>query len=675
MVGRVACGFMACLGMVPGLQAEYPLVPAFERFGKQLPPAEAKALLVTELNCTQCHHHPDLLPKGAPVLDGVGARLQPEWLRAFLTNPQKTRPGTTMPDALAKLPPGKRAQQVDALVHFLVSQKEGWQAPRLGKYSDPHTGGRRFNRIGCAACHADPITTERRRNHQSAGLVSLENLAAKYRYAALTDFLLNPLTHRPGGRMPDLQLELQEAADVAAYLMDTLDETDNALRGGLQPFTAEENKAEQGRQVFRQSGCANCHALGRHGGALAAKGFDEALAAACTQVDYSLSPVQEEALTAGLPQPTVTWRVKHTLATLNCYACHERKGLGGPVEIQSGHFTGDETLGNEGRFPPPLTGAGRKLRPAWLGKVLNGTGQLRPYLHTRMPVFGQANVAHLVSDLGAVDVDPDPTIVLSGGEIEAGRILLGTEGGVGCITCHALGERQGLAMPGLALNGATDRYQPAWFQENLIAPAKTRPATLMPSFWPDGVAGNQTILDGDTTRQIAAIWSYIAELGKNPATVEPPPGYPGFEPGAFEIIPRDRPVVQRTFMEGAGTHAIAVGFPDGVHLAFDAERCRLAKVWRGRFMDASKTWFSRRDPSAVPLGRDVKVLAKSEDEPKRHFRGYTLDKSGVPTFLYREGKGEISDRFEPNGSGGFKRSTTVRLPGAGDARSEEEITW
>ncbi|MGY8691187.1 MAG: hypothetical protein ACKVHP_26040, partial [Verrucomicrobiales bacterium] len=109
------------------------------------------------------HTHPSRTSKGAPILDGVGARLQPDWLRAYLTDPQKAHPGATMPDVLAD------KTQVDALVHFLVSQKDGWKAPRLGKYSAPHTGKKLFARIGCITCHDYP---------------PLENLAAKYSYHA-----------------------------------------------------------------------------------------------------------------------------------------------------------------------------------------------------------------------------------------------------------------------------------------------------------------------------------------------------------------------------------------------------------------------------------------------------------------------------------------------------------
>ena len=225
-------------------------------------------------------------------------------------------------------------------------------------------------------------------------------------------------------------------------------------------------------------------------------------------------------------------------------------------------------------------------------------------------------------------------------------------------------------MQALSLAGATKRYRQGWFKRNLTHPMETRPGTLMPSFWPDGIAGNQSILGGDTDKQIAAIWRYL-DTG-----TELPPGYPEFDKHEFEIIPTDRPVVQRTAIAGAGTHAIAVGFPAGVHFAFDAAKCRLALVWRGRFIDGYNSWFSRMKPSAEPLGGDVHVVTDDEDADARYFfKGYTLDQTGVPTFLYSEGSVAITDRIEPNGEGGFRRTVKrTDTPGSTVATSTS-ISW
>jgi hypothetical protein len=159
------------------------------------------------------------------------------------------------------------------------------------------------------------------------------------------------------------------------------------------------------------------------------------------------------------------------------------------------------------------------------------------------------------------------------------------------------------------------------------------------------------VLGGDTERQIASIWTYLRLGG------DLPPGFPKHDTGEFEIEVGAWPVVQRTMMPGAGTHAIAVGFPHGVHFVYDALNCRVAGVWRGRFLDGYNPWFSRKNPTAEPLGEAVKMLPAVPPHRDRHFMGYRLGKGRVPEFLYRDEHGEVTVRIKPAGKD-FLMSTT-----------------
>lgn len=187
----------------------------------------------------------------------------------------------------------------------------------------------------------------------------------------------------------------------------------------------------------------------------------------------------------------------------------------------------------------------------------------------------------------------------------------------------------------------------------------------MPTFFPDGISQNRELLEGNADRQIAAIWGYLSDLPRQPlpAKIEQARGED------FELKPTDRPILLRTFMRDAGPHAIAVGFPQGVHFAFDAERLRLATAWGGRFLDAQGTWFIRSAPPADPLGdRAVRIdrelpfrgepgtLAAADTatavaaDPAAtigHFSGFRLDDRGVPTLLYRLGDRQVEDRITP----------------------------
>ena len=123
-----------------------------------------------------------------------------------------------------------------------------------------------------------------------------------------------------------------------------------------------------------------------------------------------------------------------------------------------------------------------------------------------------------------------------------------------------------------------------------------------------------------------------------------------------------RPVVLRTFMADAGTHAILVGFPAGVHVAYDGRDCRPALTWKGRFFDAYGTWFSRFAPFEKPLGESVVAWpAPSDAADTRKFEGYRLDAAGVPTFLFSVGGVPVAERFEPAENGSLRRTLTWNL--------------
>lgn len=61
-------------------------------------------------------------------------------------------------------------------------------------------------------------------------------------------------------------------------------------------------------------------------------------------------------------------------------------------------------MGDEGRVPPALDGAGDKLNEAWLKTILNEGAKDRPYMTTRMPKFGNAAADALVPRLIASDL-------------------------------------------------------------------------------------------------------------------------------------------------------------------------------------------------------------------------------------------------------------------------------
>lgn len=630
-------------GCMPVSLAE-PLVVGFERFHASAPSAEGGRLLFNELGCANCHAKETALPpRKGPVIQNISHRINASWLREYLLTPDSHRSGATMP----RLFENKEREDVEAVIHYLSSLKPANVRPlRPSRHTDAERGQRLFHTMGCVACHEPEPEIE-----TSYRSVPFPDFKRKYSLTSLTEFLKNPLVHRPLGRMPQFDMTSQDANDLAGYLMNH-EGSDPAVAPGVEAFSVNTDLIKRGRAVVTEKRCAACHdlptdwsrdlaVLGQSSGGC----LNEHPPAGLPK--YSLSELQRESLRLFLanetPSTAPETRLTLTQHALNCLACHERDGVGGPDAARRRFFAGNEGLGDSGKFPPPLTGAGHKLQTKWLQGVLKGTNRVRPYLKTRMPFYGRLTDG-LAEQFAAVD-SIHPKSSLPEGDAEAGRKLLGTEGGNSCITCHRWGARDSLGIPGMDIRNMAGRLNADWLHDYLVNPGAYRPNTLMPSFWPDGHAANRDILDGDTEGQIASIIAFAKDGEGEPL------GFPEVESDAYELIPKHRPIVLRTFMENVGTHAILVGFPEGTHLAYDGLNARPALAWRGRFFNGYNTWFSRFAPFEKPLGEAIVAWPENGSSNDRTFMGYRLDGAGVPTFLWSVGKVKVEERFESTGRG------------------------
>jgi mono/diheme cytochrome c family protein len=600
-----------------------------------------------------------------------------------------------MPDMFAGWEEAEKRAAIDAIVALLATQREPLpplqstaSRPIAVQYwakGDRLRGSHLYHSVGCVACHAarDPslavqrqpaLTPEDLEELEELGLtamsapvqpVPLPEIAAKYTARSLTRFLLDPLVIRPSGRMPNLKLSPDEAADIAAYLLADADSSGTAIARAEQ-----EALVATGRDLFRQLACARCHAATVDDDSVAPTldELDHSPRAGCLsdpqrgRPHYGLNQSQRARLRQAIAQPTATDVVDLRMRQLNCYACHQRDDRGGVGPQQREYFQtiGDVDLGDEGRLPPPLTGVGRKLKPTWIEKVLAGSGELRPYLTIRMPIHGAA-AAPLAQQFADQDrtATTDTRVVAVESAVDAGRQLMD----IGCIQCHPVGGEHLPGVIGVDLGTIGQRINADWFRAFLLDPASLKSGTRMPSFFRNGHSSSHDILAGNVEQQIASLWSYLSESEKYPL----PAKVEQFRAHNFELVPTDKPRLLRTFMNQAGPHAIAVGFPAGVHFAFDAERVQVAQFWRGRFLDAHGTWFNRFTPPAEPLGDDIVNLAGpaagdlspmsgSHAAADRRFQGYRLDAEGVPTFLYAVGDLQVADTLRPTDQQGFQRS-------------------
>lgn len=586
-----------------------------------------------------------------------------------------------------------------------------------------------FHTIGCVACHAPdadyPVTvtaSDRRLEEmleqldpeelQELGLyesarrvesVPLHDPAGKFSRQSLTHFLLDPYTVHAESRMPHFGLLPTEAADLAEWLMVSRSNaaTDNADVLSEIPHPAAGNDAAAvaaGRRWFNRLGCSACHRTGpgerpdddpADAGLPGWESLDPESATGCLtagdtpaatgnpstpvprwhftdgQRDALLSALRETESDDEQPPQRIVFQ---TLATRNCFACHEREGLGGVGRFRRAYFStaGEIDFGDEGRLPPPLTGVGAKLIAGHMTRVLRGDGAVRPHLQIRMPQFRGTDIEALPQVLAACDVSDTTTgqKVSAADSVsslrDAGRSLMDT----GCVQCHQFAGNTLPGIVGVELSGISGRVREDWFIRFMRNPTGLKKNTRMPTFFPNGRSQRADVLDGDPDRQIAAMWHYLKTLpqGSLPATIE------RARSADYELRPTDRPVILRTFMQNAGPHAVAVGFPTGIHLAFDAEHLRLAEIWTGRFLDAEGTWFVRSAPAAAPLGTSVaefETLAGVEidNNPadiQASFRGYRVRPDGTPVFQYRIGSLAVTDEFTSPDSSTIRRVIGVR---------------
>lgn len=672
VIGLVCAGTAAAAPAVPGLAGKHPLAEA-----------EVGHLLLGELKCAACHtpKEPSTLDRAAPDLAEVGGRVDPEYLKRFLVSPEAAHPGSTMPDVLAGEPADERAKIAEALTHFLAAQSPKKFERQAVDAKDAVAGKALFHSVGCVTCHAprDDAGKELPRD----GAIGLSHAPAKYSAAALAEFLFQPHRVRPSGRMPDMKLTPTEAKAVAGYLLGATDAKPAA-------FQSDAKLAALGKQHFERLNCASCHKLGDLPAAKPIAALDGAdLTKGCVSKQpgkgprFALDDGQVKAIRAALavkaePASDKT-RVALTLTAFNCLGCHTRDKFGGVSEETDPFFTSSEKeLGDDGRIPPPLTLVGAKLTKVALKKVLFDGDGVRPHMATRMPQYGEPNLRHLPDLFATLDaVKPVafklPGVVAAGAAAKdparekemraAGRELVGDKG-LGCVACHTFNGKSA-GKKAVDLLTTTDRLQPGWYYQFMQDPAAFRPRIVMPTSWPKGEAMHKKILDGDTHRQLESIWYYLS-LG----TSAPDPS--GVQNPETLLSATDAARTYRGRSTVAGFRGIAVGFPEKLSYAFNAETGTMTGLWAGDFIRVNRggQGSGNFNPAGkfVPLHRDVSfhdlpdekaawplrpVMTKEAPAnpdplyPKNlgyQFKGYHTDDASVPTFMYKSGETDIEDR-------------------------------
>ncbi len=544
---------------------------------------KAKRMLV-DLGCYGCHEIRGFenAERIGPSLARISQKLEPAWVYGWMRNNREFRAHTRMPNPMYT---HEEALAATAYLYSVSEKDSWTPARMAsqGNAANGETLIATVGCKACHVVTEED--RQARTNGLSYDVApDLGVVGAKATPEWLFDWIKNPKRFAPETRMPNLRLSDKEAADIVAYLMQlsrnaALPEN---YKTSL-PDLNDENLIKEGRAVVRNFGCHGCHAIpgmeneGRvsvslnefgaktveelfYGDALASgavvktwEGWTEgklknsrmyATEAVIQRMpNYQMS--DEDATTMAVLLRSWDGRVigdryvkpfhgkdenihkgRLLARQLNCTGCHIIEGEGGditPTLISALQKEGLDETAASAYAPPNLLGEGQKVQSEWLFHFLKEpqTGQIRPWLRTRMPTFElsdqEANTLityfkSLADEATGFTFLPNYQLTA---EQRSGALQLVAPDNLACFSCHQQGSKKpegppdGWA-PDLAM--AKDRLDPNWIAAWIRDPQALMPGTRMPSFYPDSYPPH--ILDGDPEKQITALRNYLISLGQ-----------------------------------------------------------------------------------------------------------------------------------------------------------------
>ncbi len=533
--------------------------------------------LFEQLGCVGCHlvqGYGDLA-KPAPYLRRIRAKVNPEWLVAWIQNPQGYRPHTRMPNFMFT------REQATAVAAYLWSATQPESQAWLAEHGAPPGGvdpgnptlvaqGKALaDSLGCRGCHGfAPEESPARLGKTKDIAPNLSNIAAKTDARWVYNWLKDPRGYSPEARMPTLRLSDQEAVALTSYLLTLGPPAAPAADHGLES----PQLVKDGEALVRKYGCGGCHTIpgmeqeSRIGVELTVfgqKGLEELFFGNHTDIpetwyDWTYNKIktprtyETERIEQLMPQfslddediqallvflksrtdhrtpnsykPPDLAREQKLVAgrriveRYNCVGCHVIEGRGGAIRA---FYKEAPTLA-----PPRRTGEGAKVQADWLFGFLQQPVLLRPWLKVRMPTFGLSDVETnaLIEYFLAQDKVQIPFVYVNDSAlptayVEAGKALASPDV-FNCFSCHQRGAikpegpPEGWA-PDLAL--ARHRLNPDWIIAWISNPSALMPGTKMPQFFnldDDVPDGPEDILGGNEKQQIEALRDYLLTLHK-----------------------------------------------------------------------------------------------------------------------------------------------------------------
>ena len=427
---------------------------------------------VKTVGCLSCHAVDGLGSDFAPALDSVGAKVTPNYLRQWISDPKAYDPDTSMPSLRLS------NRELDNVVAYLMSLQKATPdaaTESIGEV-DIAEGETLVRTYGCFGCHE--ITGFENESKVGADLgefgakladeldfgdtVDVEHSWTGWTIGKVTD-PRRYQTRRIASRMPVFHQikNNEENARALAVLLKSFQPEKYPL-SYIHNRSEKLNRIDAGRRLAKKYNCSGCHIIEGTGG------------------DYQ-----------------------------NVIMAHE--GLGETIAKQFA--------------PPPLKAEGARVYPDWLFKFLKQPSDIRYGLKVRMPTFGLSDdeATTLVEYFSALDDEPFPyeTIEVptpTRAELRVGKQIFEY---LECISCHpSQGEvipegSDKAGRPDLSL--AKERLKPDWLIDWMKDPQAFQRGTAMPQAWPL-VGGQHRAIDGyagnDAEKQIQLVRDYLISLGR-----------------------------------------------------------------------------------------------------------------------------------------------------------------
>ena len=468
----------------------------------------------------------------APQLQGIGSRLNRDWLAEWLLHPHKLREDATMPGLVSS----QSEETLQDLVAYLASLRDADEiqpTPETSaSESNEEKGAELFEQLGCIACH----TLAPSETHAEWNRRSLHYIKAKFQPGQLERFLREPHLYHFGSLMPDFHLSENESRPLAEFL-------EKRVQGTVAPFkTFSKGNVDRGKKRFVDLRCDHCHQVSatsplvepdiRSGldaaselGCLRKKSDQPASAVSAPSFEWTDS--QRDSLklfltstSGGIVLPAgVTTQLGRSLQSLRCLSCHTRDA----VASRWPEIVAEEGSGKLPDAVPQLNWIGEKLQGPWIEKLLKGEvkHKPRPWLKARMPSFpayAEFLARQMASEHGVPFHEEIPT-EFDPKAVATGRQLTLRDGGLDCRQCHGVGNERprgdAATQIALGINFAftRDRLRPQFALRQILDPPRYDIGSRMPRFAPDlQTTAAKQIEGGNARRQFGAIKQYLWSL-------------------------------------------------------------------------------------------------------------------------------------------------------------------